>query len=69
MILAKSMLGQVIKIYLSAITIHFGFCETLEMLIPKVIGKERQAVTQLRRMDRALTPGNRLRAFEEVEVE
>jgi hypothetical protein len=48
------------------IHINNWFCDTEEMLIPLKIGKERGGYVQVRRLDRALTPGNRLRAYEEV---
>lgn len=56
-----------INIYLSVIHVKNNwFDDTEEMLIPMTIGEERQAITQLRKLDRALPVGHRLRTYEEV---
>jgi hypothetical protein len=54
------------EIYHSVIHINNWYSDTEEMLIPIKIGEERGGYSQVRRLDRALTPGNRLRAYEEV---
>jgi hypothetical protein len=52
------------KIYLSVITIHSGYCETEEMLIPLKIGQILKGFARLKRLDRALPVGHRRRGYE-----
>jgi len=54
------------NIYNSVIHKNGWYREPDEMLIPKVIGEERPRHSMLRRLDRALTPGNRVRGYEDV---
>lgn len=47
------------------ITTWGGWNETEEMLIPKVIGEAREGFCSIRRHDRMLEVGHRLRGYEE----
>ena len=47
--------------YLSVITISSGFCDTMEMLIPKTIGQAHASYSYSRRLDRNLPVGHRRR--------
>lgn len=51
----------------SVITINNYFKDKSEMLIPECIGSVQAGHCSRKRLDKALTPGNRKRGFEEQE--